>query len=188
MIRSLTRAAFAAAALSAAPAFAQGTGQKMGVSDALFAVAVADGGMTEVVIAEIGAKKATNPELKKFSEQMIAEHTKVNNELKALAAKKGVALPAAISPGHQFCGQSLEGLSGEEFDSAYALAQHVLHMDTIAKFEAEAERGQDPDMKAFAAKTLPHIIGHTTQLKPIAMPYEKKKMEKMEKMNPHGAQ
>ena len=205
MIRTLTCVAFAAA-LSAAPAFAQVTptgtgttpaagtapaaaaGQKLGVSDALFAMAAADGGMTEVVISEIGARKATNPQLKQFSQQMITEHTRINNELKALAARKGIALPTAITPGHQFCGQNLEGLSGDEFDTTYAVTQHVLHMDTIAMFEAEAERGQDPDMKALAAKALPHIVGHTRELKPIAMPYDKKKMEKVERMSPHAAQ
>ena len=31
----------------------------------------ADGGMAELMMAEMGAKKATNPELKKFSEHMI---------------------------------------------------------------------------------------------------------------------
>ena len=181
MLRTLSFAAFAAAALVPSSVFAQATSEKMAVSDSLFAVTAADGGMTEVVFAQIGAKKATNPELKKFSEHMIEEHTKVNNQLKELAAKKGIALPTAITPGHQFCSQNLMGLSGEEFDCAYALSQMILHMDTVAVFEAEAERGQDPDVKAFAAKTLPHIKGHTKQIKPIAMRYEKEKMEKEEK-------
>ena len=45
-------------------------------------------------------------------------------------ARKGMALPRAISAGHQFCAQSLAGLSGEEFDRCYAKAQLVLHMDS----------------------------------------------------------
>ena len=181
MFRRLSLAACAAAALATGTASGQATAEKMPVSDTLFAATAADGGMTEVIIAEMGVKKATDPELKKFSEQMVAEHTKVNDELKALAARKGVALPTTIAVGHQFCGQNLAGLSGQEFDTAYALSQHILHLDTIAVFEAEAERGQDPDVKAFAAKTLPHIIGHTKQLEPIAMKYKKLKDEKLEK-------
>lgn len=185
MFRTWTLAACAAASLSAAPAFAQGTPTKMAVSDALFAATAADGGMTEVLISQIGAKKATNPELKKYSERMIAEHTKANEELKAIAARKGMTLPAAVTAGHQFCEQNLLGLSGEEFDCAYAMAQEVVHKASVAAFEAEAERGQDPDVKAFAAKYLPHIKEHTMTIKPIAMEYEKKKMEK-EGQKPHG--
>lgn len=178
MLRTLSFAAFAAAALVPSSVFAQATSEKMGVSDSLFAITAADGGMTEVIMAQMGVKKATNPELKKFSEQMVEEHTKVNNQLKELAARKGMTLPTTISPGHQFCGQSLMGLSGEEFDTAYAVSQLILHMDTVAVFSAEAERGQDPDIKAFAAKTLPHIKAHTKHLKPIAQRYEHEKMEK----------
>lgn len=35
-------------------------------------------------------------------------------------------------------------------------------------FEAEAERGMDPDVKALAAKSLPHIKSHVKTLEPIA--------------------
>lgn len=180
MFRSLSFAGFAAAALAGAPAFAQGTAEKMGVSDALFAATAADGGMAEVTIAEMGVKKATNPELKKFSEHMIAEHTKVNGQLKEMAAKKGITLPKMPSAGHQFCAESLAGLSGEEFDHAYSHAQWLGHMETIAAFEAEAERGQDSDVKAWAAKTLPHLKEHLKELHPIAM-HHREKHEKMEK-------
>lgn len=178
MLRNLTLAAFAAAALTSSPVLAQGTAEKMGVSDALFAATAADGGMTEVVFSEIGVKKATDPKLKKYSEHMIAAHTKANAELKKMAAQKGIALPTAISAGHQFCAQGLEGLSGEDFDCAYSHAQLTAHMATVAAFETEAERGQDPEVKAWAAKTLPELKEHLHEIKPIAMHYEKMKHEK----------
>ncbi len=182
MLRHLKfAAAFATAALAASGASAQGTSEKMGVSDALFAATAADGGMTEVVFSEIGVKKATDSKLKQYSEHMIAAHTKANAELKELAGQKGIALPTTIGVGHQFCAQSLEGLSGEEFDCAYSHAQLIAHMATVAAFETEAERGQDPEMKAWAAKTLPELKEHLHEIKPIAMHYEKMKMEKKEK-------
>ena len=102
----------------------------------------------------------------------------MNAELMALATAKGLALPKIPSVGHQFCAQSLAGLSGEEFDACYAKAQAVLHMDSLAKFEAEAERGQDPEIKALAAKGVPHIKMHLKEIKPIAMKYEKIEKEK----------
>ena len=78
-----------------------------------------------------------------------------------------------VDPKSQFCAQSLAGLSGEKFDRCYAKAQLVIHMDSVAMFEAEAERGQDPEVKALAAKALPHIKHHLATIKPIAMRYEK---------------
>jgi putative membrane protein len=173
MIRTLTLAALSTA-LFASAAGAQ-SASKSAVNDSLFAMVAADGGLTEVTLAELGVQKATDPALKKFSEHMVAEHTKLNSELMALATKKGMTLPRTISYGHQFTAQSLAGLSGEEFDRCYAKAQLILHMTSVAAFEAEAERGQDADVKALAAKGLTHIKEHLKEIKPIAMKYEKEK-------------
>jgi len=174
MIRTPTLAALAIVIASSA-AHAQGTAAKAAVNDSLFAVAAATGGMTELQVSELGVQKATDPELKRFSQQMIDEHTRMNQELATLAAQKGVPLPRTTDARAQFCAQSLAGLSGEEFDKCYAKAQLVLHMDSAATFEAESERGLDADMKALAAKTLPHIKEHLRMIKPIAMRYDKEK-------------
>jgi len=171
-IRILTLTAVAVA-LGVPTARAQGTASRAAVNDSLFATAAALGGMAEVSISELGAQKATDPELKRFSQQMIDEHTRMNAELTTLATRKQVALPRAVDARALFCAQSLQGLSGEEFDRCYAKAQLVAHMDSVATFEAEAERGQDPDMKALAAKSLPRIKEHLKMIKPIAQKYEK---------------
>lgn len=173
MIRHWTLAAFAAAALAVAPATADDkTADKMGVSDSLFAAAAAEGGMAETQMAEMGAKKAHSPELKKFSEHMLESHRTVNSQLKEMASKKGITLPTTVGVGHQFCAQSLASLSGEEFDHAYTQAQFVAHMAAIAAFKAEADRGHDPDVKAWAAKTLPSLEEHLRELRPMAMHHE----------------
>jgi len=149
----------------------QGTGTRAAVNDALFAAAAADGGITELTISALGQQRATDPELKKFSEQMIEEHTRMNTELKALAAQKGIALPQTPDFRSQFCAQSLAGLSGAEFDKCYAKAQLIVHLDSVAMFEAEATRGVDRDVAALAAKSLPRIQEHLKMIKPIAKRY-----------------
>jgi len=190
MIRTLTLAALAVA-LAAPSTFAQQQQKQQQqrdsqqqrqsdresanaapVSDQLFAQAAAIGGVSEVAVAQIGVQKATDPELKKFSQQMVADHTRMNSELTQLASSRQIPLPTAVDPKSQFCAQSLAGLSGEKFDRCYAKAQLIIHMDSVAMFEAEAERGQDPAVKALAAKSLPHIKHHLATIKPIAMRYE----------------
>jgi len=151
----------------------QVAGATAGVNDSLFAAAAAVGGMTEVSLSQLGAQKATDPELKRFSQQMIEEHTRMNGELMSMARLKGIALPRTLDYRADFCLQNLAGLSGEKFDKCYAKAQLVLHMDSVATFEAEAERGLDPDVKALASKSLTHIKQHLKEIKPIAMRYEK---------------
>jgi putative membrane protein len=151
---------------------APATSSGAAVNDSLFAAAAAVGGMTEISIAELGVQRATDPELKRFSQQMIDEHTKMNEDLKTLAVQKGIALPRALDYRAEFCAESLGGLSGEKFDRCYAKAQLLLHMDAVATFQAEAERGSDPQVKALAAKALPHLEQHLREIKPIARKYD----------------
>ncbi len=187
MIRTMTLAALAVALLNPA-ARAQvttvprnapagtapaGTAGRTAVSDTLFAEAAASGGIAELMLSELGAQRATHPDLKAFSTRMIEAHTRMNGELTQLAAQKRMQLPRNADYRAQFCAQSLAGLTGEEFDRCYAKAQLVAHMDAVGAFEAEAERGQDPQVKALAAKALPHIKEHLKTIRPIAMKFEK---------------
>ena len=182
MIRSLTLAVALVWALAAVPVRAQvnTTTPRAGVNDGLFAQTAAISGMSELNLSELGVQKATDAELKKFSQRMIDDHTRMNNELKALAARKRITLPLAVDTRSQFCVESLAGLSGEEFDRCYAKAQMVAHMEACAAFEAEAERGQDPDLKALAKKGLPVIKEHYKMFKPIAKKYMKEEEEREE--------
>src|SRR5215204_6234316 len=56
----------------------------------------AQGGMAEVELAKLALQKSTNADVKKFAQMMVTDHTKANDELKALAAKKNVTLPTDI--------------------------------------------------------------------------------------------
>jgi putative membrane protein len=155
----------------------QATATRAAVNDALFAAAAADGGLTELSLSQLGLQKATDPELKRFSQQMIEDHTRMNAELTALAGQKGIPLPRTTDYRSQFCAQSLAGLSGEEFDKCYAKAQLVAHMEAVATFEAEAQRGMDRDVMALASKALPRIKEHLKMIKPIAKKYMKEEEE-----------
>ena len=144
------------------------------VPDALFAAA-AGSGSGEMNVSKLGLERATDPELKQFSHRMIDEHTMMNQELVNLMAEEGIRVPLGIDA-RADCAGAL-GLCGEEFDKCYAKAQLVMHMDAVAAFEAEAHRGQNPNIKALAAKALPVIKEHLKTIKPIAMRYEKEKSE-----------
>ena len=61
-----------------------------------FMMRAAEGGMAEVEAGKMAAAKAQNPEVKQFGQQMVAEHTRANNELKTLAGKKNVTLPTDL--------------------------------------------------------------------------------------------
>ena len=62
----------------------------------------------------------------------------------------------------------LSNLSGDAFDKAYISAMVKDHQTDIAEFQREANNGQDPDFKAFAAKTPPTPRDHLHMAKDAA--------------------
>ncbi len=138
------------------------------INDKLFAAAAAGAGMSEVALAQMAEQRGADAETKMFAKHMVADHGKANQELMALAATKGIPLPSGLAVADQITAEILGGLRGEEFDREYAKQQLAAHLCAVTLFHAEATRGQDPELKAFAARTLPHLRKHLEAIHKIA--------------------
>jgi putative membrane protein len=110
-------------------------------------------------------ERAANADVKRFAQQMVDDHSKANQELMALASQKGMTLPNTLPIPAQATLSALSGVTGEEFDKCYVHDQIAAHIQAVGLFEAEAKRGQDPQLKAWAAKTLPALKEHLTTIK-----------------------
>lgn len=131
-----------------------------------FMTEAAQGGMAEVEMGKLAASKAQNAEVKKFGQMMVDDHTKINTEMKALAAKKNVTLPTDIGS-HKSPMDKLSGLSGADFDRDYVRDMVNDHQDDVAAFQKQADTATDADLKAFAAKTLPILKKHLDAINAI---------------------
>lgn len=126
----------------------------------------AQGGMAEVEMGKLAVQKATDPEVKKFGQMMVDDHGKANTELKSLAGNKSVTLPADLGS-HQGHFDKLKILAGADFDKAYVSAMVDAHETDVEAFQSQADKSSDPDVKAFAAKTLPVLKKHLESIKTI---------------------
>ena len=124
-----------------------------------FAQHAAMAGMAEVKLGQLALEKGSSEDVKKFAQMMIDDHTKANEELKALAQSKSIELPTDLGK-HQKDYDKLAKLSGAEFDKEYIDGMVKDHKEVVALFEKEANKGDDPDTKAWAAKMLPALQGH----------------------------
>src|SRR5687768_7581725 len=70
-------------------------------ADTKFAVDAANGGMAEVQLGEMAQTKGSCTQVKDYGKMMVTDHTKANDELKALAASKNITLPADVSEDKQ---------------------------------------------------------------------------------------
>lgn len=129
-------------------------------SDAPFMREAFRGGLAEVELGRLAADRGASLEVKQFGERMVMDHGAANGELARLATEKGVTLPAEPGPQHAATRDRLAALRGSEFDRQYMAEMVRDHRADIAAFERAADAGQDPDVRAWAAKTLPVLREH----------------------------
>ena len=154
MLRQAFLAGAVAVGLGAASALA---------ADEAFVMKAAKGGMAEVELGKLAAEKGMSPGVKKFGQRMADDHGKAGDELKTLAQNKHITLPADIDPKDKALRARLIKLSGAAFDHAYMQAMVADHVKDVNEFKMEAKAGKDPDVKAWAAKTLPTLQDHLKQ-------------------------
>lgn len=147
-----TTAPAAGAATAAAPMAAMAAQE--------FVSNAASGGLFEVQSSELALERSQTPAVEEFAQMMINDHSKANEELKTLAEAKGLTVPTEIAGPPAQHMAAVQAAEGEAFDATYMQHQAQAHAETIALFQAQAEGGEDPDLRAWAEKTLPTLNAH----------------------------
>lgn len=133
--------------------------------DKEFMTKAAQGGMLEVKLGQEAATKGTTADVKALGTRMSTDHGKANAELQQIAAKKGVTLPTELDKDLQKKIDDMQKLSGAKFDKEYADSMVKDHEEDVKLFEKASTDVKDPDVRSFAAKTLPTLQGHLTMAK-----------------------
>ena len=120
----------------------------------------ASGGLMEVELGKVAAEKGSHQRVKEFGKRMQTDHSKANAQLKKIASSKGVELPTEPSGEHKSTMEKLTKLSGAEFDREYMEAMVDDHKEDIEKFQTQADKGKDPELKRFASENLPILKKH----------------------------
>lgn len=136
-------------------------------SDGDFATKAAIGGMAEVESGQLALTKASNAQVKDFARMMVTDHSKANEELKAIAKMKNISLPTVLDEEHQKKMDELNRKMGNDFDEAYVSAMVDDHKKTLKLMQDEAKDGKDADLKAFAIKTSPVVQSHLDMINKI---------------------
>jgi len=132
-------------------------------SDRKFVEKAAMGGMAEVELGRLAQQKASHQQVKEFGARMAQDHGKANTELQQIAASKGIQLPADSGRSHKKDADKFGKMDAAKFDREYM--EHMVddHKKDISEFEKASRSAKDPDIKAFAARTLPTLQEHLKQ-------------------------
>lgn len=157
----------------AAPKAQAGTGtrnaetkkdDKLASGDRKFVTEAAGSGMFEVQVGQLAASKAGDQGVKNFASMLVEHHSAANNELTQLANAKGVELPAAAPKAMRNDIDKLGKKTGQDFDREYVREVGIkAHQKDIKLFQKASQDLKDPQLKAFAAKTLPTLQQHLAQ-------------------------
>jgi len=128
--------------------------------DRAFVETAASAGLAEVAITKHAMDKAASGDVKKLAEHLNKDHSQANQELARIASAKGIPVPVSPESEKRAEVEQVSALSGAELDRTVLTKLDQSHRASIKLFEREASEGSDPELKAFAAKTLPTLREH----------------------------
>lgn len=137
-----------------------GSGQ-LARADAAFLKDATQASLAEIEGSKLAVSKATSPQVKAFADQMITDHTKMSEQVKALAASKKVELPTEPSMKQKAELKLIDTAKGASFDERYASRIGVAsHEDTVKLFRKASTDAKDPEVKKLATEALPQLEHH----------------------------
>ena len=139
-------------------------------ADRTFMAMVSQGGMYEVEASKVASGKAARQDITDLGVTEVHDHQLVGAKLRSIARSVGVTLPTALNADFTARLDRLRGLSGKAFDNLYLQEMDAIHQADGAAFAKEAEQGENPALKAFAAETVLIVKRHLGSIQ--ALPLE----------------
>ena len=143
------------------------TATTLSKDDLDFITKAAQGSRTEIALGHEATTQAASADVKAFGQRMMADHGKANDELRQLAAQKHVDLPAKLDDDHEKDVDKLGKMKGKDFDKEYADDMVDDHEKDVDEFKKASQSLKDPDLKAWANKTLPVLEHHLAMAKDL---------------------
>jgi len=128
--------------------------------DKEFMMSAAHSDQNEIQQSKMALAKGVTGPAKEMANKMIADHTKSTADLKKIAAKKGITLPADMDAEHKAMKPAMEKLAGQQFEQKYVAQMVTDHQKTANTMMAHEKMTKDADVKAFIGKTLPVVQQH----------------------------
>src|SRR5262245_22253365 len=164
---------FASVVAAIALLLAVSTAGAQSPNDAQIAHIVVTADQVDIDAGKLAGSKGTSKDVKDFGKMMVTDHTGVNKQAQALAAKLNVKpednpTSQSLKQGGEANLNKLKTLNGKEFDKAYIdheVAYHQSVLDALDKTLIPS--AQNPELKELLVKTRPAFVAHLEHAKSI---------------------
>ena len=142
------------------PATTTGTAVGKPVDAVTFVKRATESGRKEVAAARDALPQLKAPELKRIAEMLVQDHGSANARLSKIAETKGWPIPAP-----QSAAPPPAGTASGDFDQKWTAEMIAGHERSVALYRAQAQGGEDQDLRKYAHDTLPTIEHHLAELR-----------------------
>jgi len=158
MKRALLTAALLCLATYASAADEPDSTRPVSAAQAFVTKATRDG-LAEIQMSTLAQQRSSDEKVKSFAARMVADHTKTNAELSALAKRKNLEVPTDLDDKNATMVHSVGTKPPSEFDAAYGKHMIEAHEAAVTLF-SDASAVGDEDISGFARKTLVTLREH----------------------------
>jgi putative membrane protein len=143
------------------------------LSDAQIAGVTAAAHKGELQAAQMARKQSKNSQVRAFASQMIKQHGNAQKMEAQLEAKAGITpaesdLSSQVAQGSADTASKLQGLSGKDFDKAYAQAQVDAHQKVLDTLDNTLiPQAQNADLKALLQNERGVVATHLDHAKKL---------------------
>ncbi|MFN3945017.1 MAG: DUF4142 domain-containing protein [Allosphingosinicella sp.] len=123
------------------------------------------GDMFEIESSRLALQMSRNEAVRSFAQMMIADHTRMSNEMMEAARQAGLEPPPMqMAPHHADMLNRLRAAGPNQFDMMYHDAQVAAHQEALNLHRGYASAGDNPTLRALAARAAPAVEMHLGQL------------------------
>jgi putative membrane protein len=127
----------------------------------------AETAMSQVDLGKVAEQKAQNPEVKKFAQRMVEEHSKLTEELKQLGTSEHIRVPTSVNRSDANAHRQLAKESGAGFDKSYTQQVAAELEKAIAEFKRGASTTTKPALKEFFERNQATLESESQQAKQL---------------------
>ncbi|MCW5980267.1 MAG: DUF4142 domain-containing protein [Bryobacteraceae bacterium] len=145
---------------------------QLGQAERRFVMKALHGGRAEVEAGKLAQERGSSDRVKEIGRMLVEDHSKAAEELRQIAAKKGMTVRMEQDRRSRRNKEETMGrlatMSGGDFDREFLQRQYRHHEREIRDFEHTAEKTDDPDLRNFASSRLPTLRRHRDMIQNAA--------------------
>lgn len=141
-----------------------GAAQMASVTDDEFIQKASAGNTFEIEEGKLALERASDANVKKFAQQMVADHEDALKKLQQATANSKTKAETKLDEAHQAKLDNLKTFQGADFDKVYKADQIASHNETVSLLSDYDQNGHDDALGDWVDAVLPKVKQHKAMI------------------------